>query len=120
MDKEIEKQLLGVKVGDERTVEKVYTEKSPDKNLAGKKEKYLVKIESVEEEILPEIDDGFINNLNVDVKTVDEMREKVKHNLEHSFADKAEQLFYNQLAHELLQENPLHTHDPHAPYNTLT
>ena len=31
--------------------------------------------------------------------------DKVKHNLEHSYADQAEQVFYNQLAHELLQEN---------------
>ncbi len=105
-DKEIEKQLIGVKVGEERRIEKVYAEKDPDKKLAGKKENYLVKIESVEEEILPEINDDFIKELKVDVKTVKEMREKVKHNLEHSFADKAAQLFYNQLAHELLQENP--------------
>lgn len=105
-DEDLEKQLLGIKVGDERRIEKVYSKNDKNKELAGKTEKYLVKVNKVENEELPEIDDEFIKELNSDVKTVAEMREKVKENLEHSFADKSEQLFYNQLAHELLQENP--------------
>jgi trigger factor len=104
-DVEMEKQLLGVKTGEERTIEKFYSKKEKDKSLVGKVEKFLTKVESVEEEILPELNDQFVKDLNYEVKTVDELREKVKHNLEHTYADQAEQVFYNQLAHELLQEN---------------
>jgi len=105
-DAEMEKQLIGVKAGDERNIEKVYSKKEKDKSLAGKVEKFLVNIQTVEEEELPELNDQFVEELNYEVKTVDELRERIKHNLEHTYADQAEQVFYNQLAHELLQENP--------------
>jgi len=104
-DAEMEKQLLGIKAGEERNIQKKYSKKEKDKNLAGKIEKFLINVESVEEEELPKLDDQFVKELNYEVKTVDELRDKVKHNLEHSYSDQAEQVFYNQLAHELLQEN---------------
>ena len=104
-DKEMEKQLIGVKPQEERQISKTYTRKEKDKNLAGKTEKYLVKVKSVDEEFLPEVDDEFVKQLGIEEETVAGMREKIKHNLEHSYSDQAEQQFYNQLAHELLQEN---------------
>ena len=105
-DADMEKQLLGIKAGEERNIQKKYSKKEKDKNLAGKIEKFLINVEAVEEEELPELNDQFVKDLNYEVKTVDELRDKVKHNLEHSYSDQAEQVFYNQLAHELIQENP--------------
>jgi len=104
-DVDMEKQLLGIKAGEERNIQKKYSKKEKDKNLAGKIEKFLINVESVEEEELPELNDQFVKELNYEVKTVAELRDKVKHNLEHSYSDQAEQVFYNQLAHELIKEN---------------
>jgi trigger factor len=101
----MENQLIGVRQDEERQISKTYSKRENDKNLAGKTEKFLVKVKSVEEEFLPIMDDEFVKQLGIDEETVDGMREKVKHNLEHSYSDQAEQQFYNQLAHELLQEN---------------
>ena len=47
-DEEIEKQLTGMKIGDEKVVEKKYDKKTDPKNLAGKKELYSIKIEKIE------------------------------------------------------------------------
>jgi len=104
-DLDMEKQLLGVKQDDERQIFKTYSKNEPDIKIAGKTEKYLVKVKTVEEELLPEVNDDFVKQLEIGEETVDGMRGKIKHNLEHSYSDQAEQLFYNQLAHELLQEN---------------
>jgi len=104
-DVDMEKQLLGIKAGEERNIQKKYSKNEKDKNLAGKIEKFLIDVESVEEEELPELNDQFVKELNYEVKTVAELRDKVKHNLEHSYSDQAEQVFYNQLAHELIKEN---------------
>ena len=104
-DLDMEKQLIGVKQDEERQISKTYSKNEADKKLAGKTEKFLVKVKTVEEEFLPEIDDEFVKQLEIGKESVDGMREKIKHNLEHSYADQAEQTFYNKLAHELLQEN---------------
>lgn len=104
-DVDMENQLLGVKPGEERHISKTYSKKEKDKNLAGKTEKFLVKVKSVEEEFLPEVDDEFVKQLGIGEETVSGMRNKIKHNLEHSYTDQAEQQFYNQLAQELLKEN---------------
>ena len=104
-DLDMEKQLIGVKQNEERQISKTYSKNEEDKKLAGKTEKFLVKVKTVEEEFLPEIDDEFVKQLEIGEESVDGMREKIKHNLEHSYADQAEQTFYNKLAHELLQEN---------------
>ena len=104
-DLDMEKQLIGIKQDEERQISKTYSKNEADKKLAGKTEKFLVKVKTVEEEFLPEIDDEFVKQLEIGEETVDGMREKIKHNLEHSYADQAEQAFYNKLAHELLQEN---------------
>ena len=104
-DLDMEKQLIGVKQDEERQISKTYSKNEADKKLAGKTEKFLVKVKTVEEEFLPEIDDEFVKQLEIGEESVDGMREKIKHNLEHSYADQAEQTFYNKLAHELLQEN---------------
>ena len=104
-DLDMEKQLIGVKQNEERQISKTYSKNEEDKKLAGKTEKFLVKVKTVEEEFLPEIDDEFVKQVEIGEESVDGMREKIKHNLEHSYADQAEQTFYNKLAHELLQEN---------------
>ncbi len=104
-DSDMENQLIGVKPEEERQISKTYSKKEKDKNLAGKTEKFMVKVKTVEEEFLPEVDVEFVKQLGIDEETVNGMREKIKHNLEHSYSDQAEQQFYNQLAHELLQEN---------------
>jgi trigger factor len=104
-DADMEKQLIGVKRDEERQISKTYSKKDKDEKLAGKTEKFLVTVKTVEEEFLPEVDDEFVKQLGIDEENVNGMRDKIKHNLEHSYSDQAEQQFYNQLAHELLKEN---------------
>jgi trigger factor len=104
-DVDMEKQLIGVKQNEERQLSKTYSKKEPTKSLAGKTEKFMVKVKTVEEETLPDVDNEFVKQLGIGEETVEGMRGKIKDNLEHTYSDQAEQVFYNQLAHELLQEN---------------
>ena len=60
----------------------------------------------MEEEELPELDEPFIQDLNLDIKSVDELKERVRHELEHRWGQESEQQFYHQVVQELLHENP--------------
>ncbi len=104
-DPEVEKQIIGMKAGEERKIEKTYP-KSAGKELAGKTERYTVTVQKVEEEELPELNSEFIEQLNFNINTVDDLRSKVRDELEHRWGQESEQKFYQQVVQELLHENP--------------
>jgi len=106
-DADIEKQLIGLKAGDEKSVEKKYDKKFEQKNLAGKSELFSIKVEKVEEEELPELKDEFVKNLAFEgVSTVDDLKHRVEQNMEAQWGQESEQRFYNKFVQELLQLNP--------------
>ena len=70
---DLEKPFLGKIIGDEVNIE-VEQEKT--------KVKYLVKINKIEEQILPEVDNAFASMLDKNLKTVKELKEKFKENIQ--------------------------------------
>jgi len=104
-DPELEDQIMGMKSGEERRIEKRYP-KSAGKDLAGKIERFSINMQKVEKEELPELDTQFVEQLNFDVKSVEELRAKVREELEHRWGQESEHQFYQQVVQELLHENP--------------
>ncbi len=104
-DPDLESQIIGIKPGEERIIEKVYP-KSAGRELAGKVERFSITMKTVDEEELPELDESFIQDLKLDIKSVDELKERVRHELEHRWGQESEQQFYHQVVQELLHENP--------------
>jgi trigger factor len=109
-DPEIENQISGMKAGEERQIEKTYPT-SAGKELAGKTERYTVTMQKVEEEELPELSNEFVEQLNFNIKTVDDLKVKVRDELEHRWGQESEQKFYHQVVQELLHENPFDVPD---------
>jgi len=106
-DPDIENALMGLVKGDEKIVEKEYPQNFEQKQFAGKMERYRVTVQKVEQEELPELNDDFVQSLNYEnTVTVDQLRELVKKQLELQYGQRAEEQFYHQFAHELLQQNP--------------
>jgi len=104
-DPDLEDQVIGMKSGEERRIEKVYP-KSAGKELAGKIERFNINMQKVEKEELPELNSQFIEQLNFDVKTVDDLKVKVRDELEHRWGQESEHQFYHEVVQELLHENP--------------
>ena len=109
-DPEIENQIIGMKSGEERQIEKTYP-KSAGKELAGKTERYKVIMEKVEEEELPELTSEFVEQLNFNINTVEDLKVKVRDELEHRWGQESEQKFYHHVVQELLHENPFDVPD---------
>jgi len=109
-DPEIESQIVGMKTEEERQIEKTYP-KSAGKDLAGKTERYAVTMQKVEEEELPELNSQFVEELNFNINTVDDLKVKIREELEHRWGQESEQQFYHQVVQELLHENPFDVPD---------
>jgi trigger factor len=109
-DPDLEEQIVGINTGEERIVEKKYSE-SAGKEFAGKLERFKVTAVKIENEEMPELDDQFAQDLNLDIKTVEELRNKVREELEHRWGQESEQRFYHKMAQEILHENPFDVPD---------
>ena len=105
-DPQLEEQMVGLAAGEEKFIEKRYTERGIKKLIPGKKERFQVSIKKIESVELPELNDDFVKELNLGVDSVDRLREMVREQLGRHWGQESEQHFYNQVVHELLQQNP--------------
>ncbi|MEI3535882.1 MAG: trigger factor [Bacilli bacterium] len=76
-----EDQLVGIKSEEERTIDIKFPENYVE-NLASKDAKFVVKCHEVKQTVLPELNDEFVNELDLEgIKTVEEYKEKIKNDL---------------------------------------
>ncbi|UQS86476.1 trigger factor [Nicoliella spurrieriana] len=73
-----EDQLVGHKAGDDVDVNVTFPDDYQAKELEGKKATFKVKIHEVKEKQLPKLDDEFAKDVDEDVDSLDELKEKVK------------------------------------------
>ena len=92
---EFTENLRGASAGDERVFDVVYAPDAAEQRLAGKTFTYTVKVQSIKQKSLPELDDQFATQLG-EFKTLAEVRQRIrdgmeaerKHTAEHEAKDK--------------------------------
>ena len=92
---DLEKPFLNKKIGDRVNIE-VEQEKS--------KVKYLVKINKIEEQILPKVDDAFANLVDKNLKTVKELKDKFKENIQINLDRENKKEFHNKIVEYFLEK----------------
>ncbi|MGZ5575703.1 MAG: trigger factor [Methylobacter sp.] len=77
-----EENLIGLKAGDNKTFEVSFPEEYGNEKLAGKTAVFEVEVVTVEEPVLPEIDEAFIKAYGVEDGSVNSFRADIKNNME--------------------------------------
>lgn len=75
-----EEQLIGMNIGEEKTIEVTFPEDYHEKSLAGKPVTFDVKINEIKEKELPEIDDEFVKDIS-EFDTLDQLKESISKEL---------------------------------------
>ncbi|MBD3878449.1 MAG: trigger factor [Quinella sp. 1Q5] len=78
---DFEEQLIGAKVGEERTVKVTFPDEYHAKNLAGKDAEFACKINSIKHKELPELNDEFVKKITT-FQTVDEYKVSIRKSME--------------------------------------
>ena len=99
----IEKELEGMKVDDKKTIEKTYDDDA-NSNLAGRTIKLEVAITGVKERELPELDDELAQDVSEDLKTLDDLKKKVKADLKERAEGKIRAQNINTLTDKLVED----------------
>lgn len=77
-----EDQLIGHNTGDDVEVKVTFPKDYHAKELAGKDAIFKVKMHEIKEKQLPDLDDDFAKDVDEDVDTLDELRDKTKNQLQ--------------------------------------
>ena len=98
-----EEQLVGMKAGEEKDINVTFPEEYHAEDLKGKDAVFHVKVNTVREKQLPEIDDEFVKDISDECDTLDEYRANVRQRLEKDAADRAKNEFDNDLLTKVVE-----------------
>jgi len=96
-----EDQLVGAKAGEDTTVRVTFPEDYGDESLRGKEATFDVHVRSIRRKQLPELDDDFAKDVGED--TLDELRAKVRAELEQSAEREAKSVLHRSVVDSLLE-----------------
>ncbi len=97
--KGFDKQLIGVKKGDEKVVEATLPENFPEKDLVNKKAKFNCKIAAVKNPEEVKIDDQFAKNLGA--KDLNDLKSLISRQINDEYKNSLDRLSKNQILKEL-------------------
>ena len=107
---EFTEHLRGTGPGDERTFDVNYPQDTEDKRLAGKTFSYAVKVQSIKQKSLPELNDEFTKTLGA-FQTVDDLRKAIREQMESERTNQAQREAKEKLVRELIQQNDFEVPD---------
>jgi trigger factor len=103
---DLENALLGAQAGQERTFDLTYPPDHPAPELAGRTVRYLVNVRKIQEKKLRELDDNFARDV-FHLESLEELRSRVRLNLEGEERVRAQRELESALTDALLAKNPL-------------
>jgi trigger factor len=103
---DLENGLLGAQAGQERTIDVEYPADYGVGDLAGKKVRYVVNVRKIQEKKLRSLDDNFAKEV-FQLASLDELRSRVRLNLEGEERVRTQREIENTISAELLKRNPV-------------
>lgn len=99
--------LIGMEIGQTKTVQLEYPEDFEDRTLAGRSDSVTVTVSSIKERHVPELTDEFVRQLNIGEEpkpqTVDELRSRVRTVLQTAADVVADQTVESEIVHKIVE-----------------
>ncbi|MGB9496294.1 MAG: trigger factor [Dissulfuribacterales bacterium] len=99
-----EEQMLGMTKGIEKSIEVSYPEDALNAKVAGKTVKFKVVLKDIKKRILPELNDDFAKQVGADIKTVEELRDRLRNQLEEDKKKAAKSSLRQQFLEQLREQ----------------
>ncbi|ETX09753.1 trigger factor [Marinomonas ushuaiensis DSM 15871] len=97
--------ILGAKVGEERTISVTFPDDYQAENLKGQEASFKITVSEVAEQVLPELDDAFVEKFGLEEATIDGLRAEVRKNMERELNQAVKAKLKNALFDGLLSIN---------------
>ncbi len=103
LNETLEKGLIGMKKGEEREIEVTYPEDAINSRVAGKTVRYKVFLKNIQVRNMPDLDDEFAQRIGIGLKTVDDLKEKMRKQIRKDKENAADGILRQQLFEKLLE-----------------
>ncbi len=103
-NEEFEKKLIGAEKGKEVEIEVSYPEDALNENVAGKTILYKVTVKDIKKRVMPELDDEFAQKFGPQYKTIEDLRNRLRHQIEQDKKEAQERAMRQQLIDKILSE----------------
>lgn len=107
MVEDFERQLVGLKAGDQREIQVRFPGDYPNQELAGKTANFAVQMQEVSEQHLPDIDEAFIRAFGVESGSKDDFVRELRDIMADEFKSRARAEVKRQLLEQVLAANPI-------------
>ncbi len=107
MLEDFERGLHGVSAGEEKTIQVSFPEDYPGKEVAGRTAEFRIRVKSVAEPVLPEVDEELARSFGVEEGGVEAFRAQVRENMQRELDQTLRAMVKEQLIDALLEANPL-------------
>lgn len=97
--------ILGAKAGEERTISVTFPDDYQAENLKGKEATFKITVSEVEEQIIPELNDAFVEKFGLKEATVAALRAEVQKNMDRELSQAVKAKLKNSLFDGLLSIN---------------
>lgn len=104
--KDIEKALVGMKKGEEKTVSAKLPKETKDKNIAGKKAEFKLIVKEIKRKSLPEINAEFLKNMG-DFETLDDLKKFIMENLGEQKKNARKNKIFSDIVNYLVENSKL-------------
>lgn len=101
---EIERQLIGMKKNETKDIEISYPEDAVNDRLAGKTVRYNTTIKTIQRRVLPELNDEFAQKINQAYKTIEDLRNRLRTQIEIDKRNAVERSMREQLIFSLISK----------------
>ena len=102
-----ESQLLGLKAGDEKTIQVTFPEEYQAEHLAGKETEFDITVHEVKESTLPELTEDLIRTFGIEDGTIESLRADIRKNMERELKTRVENQVKTQVMDGLVELNPI-------------
>jgi trigger factor len=96
-----EEQLVGAKSGEERDLNVDFPDEYGNHEMAGKAAVFAAKVSAIKRRELPELDDDFAKDIG-DFETLDEVRDKIRENLQAQLQRSSDEKLHSSLLDDLV------------------
>lgn len=100
-------EVIGMKKGETKQIEKKYAKNDADKDLAGTTKKLSVTVTAVKTRTLPKLDDDLAQDVSEKYKTLDDLKKDIMKNMEVARNKRVNELKNNDLLTQLVEKNPV-------------
>jgi trigger factor len=102
-----ESQLLGMKAGEQKTIQITFPENYHAEHLAGKETEFDITVREVKEPQQPEFDEELIRSFGIEDGTMESLRADIRRNMERELKQRVEARVKGQVMDGLVQLNPI-------------